>query len=145
MVDSGATPETTWDKDKDGPGILEAMMHTIKIPITMHSAEGIELLRDKASQWETMQEIQRSFAVTDPSNPVTVEVAKTPPAKIYLVDVSFSRLRDVNERAYLNSLPTSLSLPADAVNRLRTAAKHLVLESAEFRSFLASASIQPTK
>ena len=42
------------------------------------------------------------------------------------------------ERDYLNQLPTSFALPADAVDRLRAAAKKIILSSPDFQQMLAA-------
>jgi len=50
--------------------------------------------------------------------------------------VSFAALRDQAERDYLNGLPTSFVLPAEAVDRLRAAAGTIILASPEFQRLL---------
>jgi NTE family protein len=55
---------------------------------------------------------------------------------VYVINVSFSEVKDANERAYLNEQPTSFVLPAEAVDRLRAAAGTIVLESPDFRRYL---------
>jgi NTE family protein len=44
--------------------------------------------------------------------------------------------RDTQEREYLNELPTSFSLPAEAVDRLRAAAATIINESPAFQRML---------
>lgn len=50
--------------------------------------------------------------------------------------MSFARLKDPVERAYLDEQPTSFVLPAEAVDRLRAAAGKIVFESPEFQRYL---------
>ena len=57
-----------------------------------------------------------------------------PNVDIFTVEVSFAALKDKAERAYVNELPTSFALPAEAVDRLRSAAAKIVLESPELRT-----------
>ena len=45
-------------------------------------------------------------------------------------------LADDKERNYLNQLPTSFALPADAVDRLRAAAKRVILASPDFQDMV---------
>jgi len=47
-------------------------------------------------------------------------------------------LKDKPERAYLNELPTSFALSAEAVDRLRAAAAKIVLESPDLHEALKS-------
>jgi NTE family protein len=63
-------------------------------------------------------------------------VANAVNADIYAIEVSFQVLADEKERDYLNQLPTSFALPADAVDRLRAAAKKIILASPDFQEML---------
>ena len=45
-------------------------------------------------------------------------------------------LGDKGERDYLNQLPTSFALPAEAIDRLRADAKTIILASPDFRRLL---------
>jgi NTE family protein len=56
-----------------------------------------------------------------------------PDAEIYAIDVSFSQLKDEEERKYLNKQPTSFALPSEAVDRLRTAAGKIIEASPEYQ------------
>ena len=53
-----------------------------------------------------------------------------------MIDVSFAGLTDAAEREYLNQLPTSFVLSAEAVDRLRTAAGTALAGSEEFQRLL---------
>ena len=61
---------------------------------------------------------------------------RVPEAEIHVVDVSFAEVDDASERDYLNSLPTSFVLPPEAVDRLRAAARQIIMASPEFRRLL---------
>jgi hypothetical protein len=55
---------------------------------------------------------------------------------IDLVELSFERVKNAEERAYLDRVPTAFTLSAEQVSRLRDAAHMLVTESPELRVFL---------
>jgi len=63
-------------------------------------------------------------------------VTQVPNLEVYVVNVSFAEIKDATERAYLNEQPTSFVLPPEAVDRLRAAAKRIVLESPDFQRYL---------
>ena len=52
----------------------------------------------------------------------------------HFISVSFDDLRDEGELRYFNELPTSFELDAEAVDRLRGAARRLLRESREFQA-----------
>jgi NTE family protein len=60
----------------------------------------------------------------------------SPHADIYVIDLSFKALQDKSERDYLNQLPTSFALPPEAVDRLRAAARTLILNSPDLQQAL---------
>lgn len=64
------------------------------------------------------------------------EIMNAPNADIYVVDVSFKALQNKSERDYLNQLPTSFTLPGQAVDRLRAAARTLILNSPDLHQAL---------
>jgi NTE family protein len=61
---------------------------------------------------------------------------RTPDTTIYAIDVSFAQLTDQTELDYLNEQPTSFSLSAEAVDRLRAAAGKIIMASPEFQRLL---------
>src|SRR6516165_5805321 len=66
-------------------------------------------------------------------------IVNAPDADIYVIDVSFKALQDKSERDYLNQLPTSFALPDEAVDRLRAAARTLILNSPDLRQAMKDA------
>ena len=94
------------------------------------------MLRDTAARWKMLRRIRDSGAIADKNNPAMAEVMRVPDIEVYVVDVSFAGVKDKAEREYLNNLPTSFALPPEAVDRLRTAAGSVMLDSPDFRQYL---------
>ena len=69
-------------------------------------------------------------------NPQLEKIVNTPDIDLYVVDVSFKMLKDQQEYEYLNNLPTSFTLPPEAVDRLRAAAKKIILASPDFQKVM---------
>src|SRR5262249_1034264 len=86
-----------------------------------------ELLRDIDARWTAQRAIRDSAAFDKKRDPAVGWVANAVDADIYPIEVSFQPLADKNERDYLNQLPTSFALPADAADRPRAAAKKVIL------------------
>ncbi len=136
IVNSLSARSTDLNKREAGPGAFYQFMQATSVPIDHYSFEAIELVRDIAARWRTMRAIRDSGAIRDPSNPALREVERAPNADIYIIEVSFSALRDAKVRAELNALPTSFALPAVEVDRLRAAARSILHDSPEFHRFL---------
>jgi NTE family protein len=139
VVNSRAAPRTDWDKRASAPGTFAILMQASGVPIDHYSYEAVELLRDTAARWKMLRGIRDSGAITDKSNPALVDVMRVPNTELYVVNISFAELGDAPEREYLNSLPTSFVLPAEAVDRLRAAAGTILVDSPEFKRFLKDA------
>jgi len=136
VVNSVSIPTTAWDRFVDAPGVFEILMQATGVPIDHYSYEAIDQLRDTASRWKIYRAVRDSGAIIDAGNPALRAVERGPDAEIYVIDVSFDQLKDAAERDYLNQLPTSFVLSAEAVDRLRAAAKTVLAGSDEFNQLL---------
>ncbi|MNT30472.1 hypothetical protein D3C72_1662680 [compost metagenome] len=83
-----------------------------------------------------MRQVRQSSAFKANKDAAVATTLRTPDATIYAIDVSFAQLADKAELAYLNELPTSFSLPPEAVDRLRAAAGKIILASPDFQRLL---------
>lgn len=136
VVNSLPTPTTDWDKSENPPGILDTLLTAAGVPIDRYSFEAVELLKDTAARWQMLRRIRDSPAFVAERDPTLTNVVNAPEIDLYAIDVSFAALRDKAELDYLNHLPTSFSLPDEAVDRLRAAAAKIILESPEFQRLL---------
>jgi NTE family protein len=94
-------------------------------------ADTLFLMRESLGPWT--EDVQRQRCG---SAPVSTEPGGCGDIRFYFVEVKFDALKDEAERTYLGGLPTSFSLPSEAVDRLRQAAHQLLLQSAEFQQLL---------
>ncbi len=142
-----SSPPTNWDESPIPPGSIEVLLKASGTPIDQFSFESVELLRDIAARWQTMNKIRSSPAMAGNKDPEITKLLRAPNPQIYAIDVSFSQLKDAAELAYLNQQPTTFVLPPEAVDRLRAAAGTLILQSPEFQQVLKdlNATIVPTK
>ena len=136
VVNSMSSPKTNWDESEDPPNSLEILLKMSGVPIDRYSFETVELLRDITTRWQTLRRIRDSAAFTRGKDDSLKEVVNAPDISLYAIDVSFAELTDQTEREYLNNLPTSFSLPDEAVDRLRAAGGSILLASPEFQRLL---------
>lgn len=136
MVNSLSTPPTDWDMSEEPPGSIATMLKAAGTPIDLNSYENVEQLKDMAHEWRQLRMLRNSAALSSNADPAIRAALAGPDAEIYAIDVSFAQLGDKAETAYLNAQPTSFVLPAEAVDRLRTAAGKIILASPEFNRLL---------
>ena len=61
----------------------------------------------------------------------------SPDVQLYFIEVSLHDVGNASERNRLLRLPTSLTLPSEEIERIRQAARTLLLQSTEYRRLLA--------
>jgi NTE family protein len=136
VVNSMSSPRTNWDESERPPGIVSLGIQASGVPIDHYSYESMDLLRDTEARWKLMRQLRQSAAFQGNTDPVIADALKSPDIDIYAIDVSFAELKDKAEVDYLNNLPTSFVLPAEAVDRLRAAAATIIADSPEFQRLL---------
>jgi NTE family protein len=136
VVNSASSPSFDWNEREASPGGLSILVKTAGVPVDRYASESIELLRDIEARWAAQRAIRDSPAFNKTKDPTVAGLANAPNADIYAIEVSFQVLSDPRERDYLNQLPTSFALPADAVDHLRTAARQIILASPDFQQLL---------
>jgi NTE family protein len=136
VVNSLSSPSTDWNKSVNGPGSIELLIKATGVPIDHYSYEEIETLKDTQARWKSMQALRNSKLFTDDKNKQLEKIIDTPNVDLYTINVAFNQLEDKKEFEYLNSLPTTFALPPEAVDRLRVAAKKVILTSPEFKRIL---------
>jgi NTE family protein len=136
VVNSLSSPPTNWDESENPPGTVDILLKAAGTPIDAYSYESVELLKDTAARWQALRRIRNSAAFAANKDPAVASALRVPDAEVYAIDVSFPALKDKAELDYLNRQPTSFVLPAEAVDRLRTAAGTIIAESPEFQRLL---------
>ena len=96
-----------------------------------HDADTFLLLRESLGPWA--EDVQRHRCG---SAPVSTEPGACGDIHFYVIVVKFDALKDEAERAYLNGLPTSFDLSDEAVDKLRDAARRILVQSDEFQRLL---------
>jgi NTE family protein len=94
-------------------------------------ADTLFLLGESLRPWT--EDVQRQRCG---NGPVSTEPGACGDIRFYLIEVKFDALKDETERDYLGKLPTSFSLPSEAVDNLRDAARRILAESEEFQRLL---------
>ena len=136
VVNSLSSPKTNWNKEVDGPGAIELLIKATGVPIDHYSYEEVEALIDTQSRWNNMRTLRNSKLFKTNTNRDLANIVNTPDIDLYVVNVAFNKLEDKAEYEYLNNLPTSFVLSPEEVDRLRAAAKKIILTSPEMKKIL---------
>jgi NTE family protein len=122
FVNAEHRPKENWDTKPFPPGLLSLGVRSSSIPMARYTYETIELMREKLDQWKDLA-AKRSDGKS--------------PLDFYLIEVSFEQLPEASEQQYFLDLPTSFTLPPEAVDRLRDAGGRILRESPDFKRLLA--------
>ena len=139
VVNSLSIPSTKWNKSENPPGTIDVLIKSAGVPIDRYSGEMVEQLKDIDARWSALRRIRDSAAFAKDKDPAMTRIVNAPNADISVIDVSFKALQDKSERDYLNQLPTSFVLPSEAVDRLRAAARTLILNSPDLQQAIRDA------
>lgn len=135
VVNARSSPKTDWDRRESPPGIVSQLLKASAVPIARYSFETIELMRDRVEIMSWRRELMIARARLAGATEAEAR-ASVPKLDLHVLDVSFDRIRDATERAYFMNLPTSFTLQAEAVDRLREMAGRLLRESMEYETLL---------
>jgi NTE family protein len=136
VVNSASSPSLDWNEKQSPPDTMSVLTKAAGVPVDRYASESIELLRDIDARWTAQRAIRDSAAFDKAKDPAVAWVANAVNADLYPIEISFRMLTDEKERDYLNQLPTSFALPAAAIDRLRAAAKKVILASPDFQDVL---------
>src|SRR5437899_2142853 len=136
VVNSLATPPNDWDMHENSPGVFDVLIKATGTPIDRYSYDTVETLRDIQARWAALRDVRDAVKAYPALGEKLQTVMRAPDINIRVIDVSFGVLPDKAERDYLNTLPTSLVLDDQAVDRLRVAAKNAILASPEIKRLI---------
>jgi NTE family protein len=128
VVDARTGFDETYAQRPMPLGIKKVMDAVVSVTFNRYSAETMNLMRARVKNWET--------EVRDTRCKVALAIADCEKFDVDLVELSFERVKDPEERKYLDLVPTAFTISTEQTGRLRRAARLLVEESPELRVFL---------
>lgn len=119
IVNAAVSPENDMDKNSREPPLLAQVNAVSSAQINRFSVESIELLRENIHLWAQQLSKTAGYEV-----------------KPFFIQIDFNGIQDERRNRLLNMVSTSLTLPEQQVNDLRSAAKTLLENSPEFQRLL---------
>lgn len=126
VVNAETSPDPVALSQEAGPLVADELRAVIDIPINRYTDDSYLLLNFAIDRWRN--ELQR--------HPPDGTVALAPDVELYLIDVRLEALPDGEERTYFRRIPTALSLPEEASERLQATAGRLMRQSTDFQRLL---------
>jgi NTE family protein len=126
IVNARSAPSYGYDKRESPPNSLELLMQAINVPIDRYSYESIDALEEVVTAWSMRRKLEVDAQRLSGRPGAAGEL---PAIAISVIDVSFESVQDAAEREFLFNLPTTLSLPPEAIDRLRRAAREVLQAS----------------
>ena len=133
IVNAVTAPDFGYSKREASPSSLQLLLQALSVPIDRYSYESVDALEDIVDEWRLRRKLQvDSMRIKGQPAPVV----SITPLDFSVINVSFDDLTDPVEREYLLNLPTSFSLPPEAIARLRAAAGKVLRESPSYRKLI---------
>jgi len=129
VVDAHKDSDYGWDSKESPLSRVKLLGSLGHVAVSQYSFETLELFR------EVMARLAREHTGSGDSPPVEITT--------YVIELHFNQLANESDRHFFNSVPTSLQLPAKAVDRLRQLAARELSENKEFKRLLAELKGQP--
>ncbi len=144
IVNSHSSPSTDWDRSESPPGFAAQLLQSTGVPIDRYSFETVETMKDLVQIRKWRRELQVARLRLAGLGEAQAQ-ARVPRVELDVLDVSFDALADPEERAHLLNLPTSFVLPAEDVDRLRSAAGQILRKSPAYQSVVRDLGGRPPK
>jgi NTE family protein len=126
-VNAQRAPDLSIDQSDEVPS-FRRVMRAFELPVNAQSQQMSQQLRGSFARWRDELGRQRpseedGHTHTDP--------------RFYFIDISLPAIPDEKERDYFKQIPTSLTLDAPTVDRLRAVARKLLVNSPDFKQLMA--------
>jgi NTE family protein len=137
VVNAHSAPSIDWDRKENPPGFAVQLLQSSGVPIDRYSFETIETMKDMAEIWKWRRDLKVAQARLA-GVPEAEAEASVPEINLEVVDISFDAIPDPEERTDFMNLPTSFTLPAEDIDRLREVAGELMRQSVDYASIVHS-------
>ncbi len=128
VVNAETAPDLSLDRMEAVPTITQVFRAIKDIPINRYSFETIELLKTNFEDWA--RQVREQSSGEQPAGGAEAGF------DFYLIEVTFDAIKNPAERDFFGGIPTSYSLPAETVDKLRALGPRLIEESTDYQRLL---------
>jgi NTE family protein len=135
VVNAESDKPNDWDKKESPPNSIRQTLQSSGVPISRYTFETVELMKQLVADASWRRQLEIAEARLAGASKQDAE-AQFPKVSMLVFDISFRAIDDDAERRYFQSLPTSFSLPDEAVDRLREIGGVLLRQSPVYQEIL---------
>lgn len=135
VVNAESDRPNNWDRRATPPNSITQTMQSSGVPIERYTFDTVELMKELVEDASWQRELDIAEARLAGASREEAE-ARFSEVDMLVFDVSFTAIRNDEDRAYFQGLPTSFSLPDEAVDRLREVAGELLRQSPVYQEVL---------
>ncbi len=127
VVNASAEPNRQLNLSKNPPSTIDSVDIATTVQVNRYNADTLKVFKSAVEKW---REATRKIRCGD-------QHCDAEP-QFYFVNAGLMYVKDPDERSFLRHQPTSFSLSKDAIDRLISAGRNLVLDAAGTQEFMQS-------
>lgn len=138
VVNAATDPANPRDQTPDVPGLVDTITAAATVPLDNYSFDTLEILRATVDAYNKEGSAIagcKSLAAAKGSQ-CTLDIAAPHQIEFFQIEVAFDYIASVEERKWFKNLPTSLELPRETVDKLRSVGRRLLGEDPQFKALL---------
>ncbi len=136
VVDARTNPRTEIDRSPDGPGLSTLVDIISSVPMSNYSFDTVQQLQDTFGTWKKDDDAYASCNSILKDQCPEGKMPTKPPnmAEAFALYVGFDQIKESKERQYFLNLPTTFSLPAKDIDRLRKIGPRILGQSLGYKA-----------
>ncbi len=138
VVNAATDPVNPRDRTPKVPGLLDTVTSAATVPLNNYSTDTLDLLRRTVDEFNESARLLSGCKALAAAKGAQCALDIVSPRQIELfpIEVAFEYIDDAAERAWFKNLPTTLQLPRETVDKLRSAGRRILGEDPNFRKLM---------
>ncbi len=138
VVNAATNPATNRDKTPDVPGLIDTVTAAATVPLDNYTFDTLEILRATVNEFnEEARLVSGCKALAaGKGTQCALDIPAPHPIEFFPVEVAFEYIEEAKERNWFKNLPTTLELPPEAVDKLRTIGRRILNEDPQFKKLM---------
>ncbi len=138
VVNAATNPRTQRDATPKVPGLIDTVTAAATVPLGNYTFDTLELLRATVNTFNEEARLIAGCKALSAANGsrCALDIPAPTAVELFPVEVAFEYIENAQERDRFKNLPTTLELPRESVDKLRSVGRRLLAEDPEFRRLL---------